>query len=113
MVYHKDDNVLMLARKDKKNVLILSTWHKNQTEPARRVTKMNEEKTIQKLSVISDYNKNKGGMHAVDQYMSSYSFTRKLKKLWPAPPLFKAVILLLYVGYSESKYRLHISLAHP
>jgi len=32
---------------------------------------------------------NKGGMHAVDQYMSSYSFIRKSKKLWPAPPLFE------------------------
>jgi len=52
-------------------------------------------------------------MHAVDQYMSSYSFIRKSKKLWPAPPLFKAAILLLYIGYSESKYSLRISLVHP
>jgi len=42
--YHKDDSVLMLVSKDNRNVLILSTWHNNQTEPARRVTKINEEK---------------------------------------------------------------------
>ena len=44
MTHHKDDSVLMLARKDNRNVLILSTWHNNQREPVRRVTKMNEEK---------------------------------------------------------------------
>jgi hypothetical protein len=40
-------------------------------------------------------------MHAVDQYMSSYSFIiRHSEKLWPAPlpPLFKAAILLLYMA---------------
>lgn len=77
MAYHKYESVLMLARKDNRNVLILSTWHNNQKEPARRVTKMNEEETKQNLSVVCNYNKNVGGMHVVDQYMSSYSIIRK------------------------------------
>lgn len=32
MAYHKDDSVLVLARKDNRNVLILSTWHNNQNQ---------------------------------------------------------------------------------
>ena len=77
MAYHKYDSVLMLSRKVNRNIFILSRWHNNQTEPARIVTKMNDEETKHHLSVVCNYNKNVGGMHVVDQYMLSYSFIRK------------------------------------
>lgn len=77
MAYHKNDSLLVLELKDKRNVLKLSTWHNNQTEPVRRVPKKNEEEIIQNFNVICDYNKNMGGMDVADQYMSSHSFIKK------------------------------------
>jgi hypothetical protein len=80
--YRKDNEMLALAWKDKRTVVMLSTWHSNNTQQLRRKIKYNVEEQLQKPIVICDYNKHMGGVDVADQYISSYSFIRKSKKWW-------------------------------
>lgn len=98
MAYHKDDSVLMLAWKDKRNVLMLSTWHNNQAEPVRRVPKNNEEEIIQKLRVICDYNKKHGWHGCCGPIHVINSFIRKSKKLWQKKNLWLSEVATVYVA---------------
>jgi hypothetical protein len=74
--------MLALEWKDKRTVVMLSTWHNNSTQKSRRKIKNNVEEQFQKPIVICDYNKHMGGVDVSDQYISSYSFIRKSKKWW-------------------------------
>ena len=64
--------------KDKRNVVMLSTWHNNSMQNMRRKVKNNVEQ-FRKPVVICDYTKHVGGVDVSDQYISSYGFTRKSK----------------------------------
>ena len=79
--YRKHDKMLAQAWKDKRNVVMLSTWHNNSMQNMRRNVKNNVEQ-FRKPVVICDYNKHMGGVDVSDQYISSYSFIRKSKKWW-------------------------------
>lgn len=50
MAYHKDDSVLVLARKDNRNVLILSTWHNNQNQREEWLKLMRKNKQFSSVS---------------------------------------------------------------
>ena len=78
--YRKHDKMLALAWKDKRNVVMISTWH-NSMQNMRRKVKNNVEQ-FRKPVVICDYNKHMGWVDVSDQYISSYSFIRKSKKWW-------------------------------
>jgi hypothetical protein len=64
------DKILALAWKDKRNVVMLSTWH-NSMQNMRTKVKNNVEEQFRKPVVICDYNKHMGGVDVSDQYISS------------------------------------------
>jgi hypothetical protein len=68
--------MLALAWKDKRNVIMLSTWHNNGMHNMRRKVKNNVEQ-FRKPVVICDYNKHMGGVDVSDQYVSAYRFISK------------------------------------
>jgi hypothetical protein len=49
--YRKDNKMLALAWKDKRNVVMLSTWHNKSTQQLRRKIKNNVEEQFQKPTV--------------------------------------------------------------
>lgn len=74
--FRKDDKLSMVAWRDKRVVLMLSTLYDNSTQ---EVTRKNGE-TIQKPTMICEYNKKMGGVDLADHYISSYDFIRKTLK---------------------------------
>jgi hypothetical protein len=62
--------MLALAWKDKRNVIMLSTWHNNRMLNMIRKVKNNVEQ-FRKHVVICDYNKHMGGVDLSDQYVSA------------------------------------------
>lgn len=79
---HKDD-VMVLVWRDVRDVVMLSSYHNNDTEMlVRRQKKTRLEEEIKKPVVVVDYNDRMGGVDTADHYVSSYMFVRKSKKWW-------------------------------
>jgi len=74
-IYLKWNNVLAVHWSDKKEVYLLSSFHKNGQQTIKRY---NEE--ITKPDMICEYNNHMGGVDKCDQYMSYYSLKRKSLK---------------------------------
>jgi hypothetical protein len=73
----------ILAWRDKRVVLMCSTWHTDETEVVcRKNKKTKTDKIFQKPCAISDYTKNTGGVDTTDHYNSTCCFLRKSVKWW-------------------------------
>lgn len=77
---HSDD-VLVLAWQDKRQVLMLSTYHDASTQTVQQRTKSGPQ-DIQKPTVIVNYTKKMGAVDRADHYCASYGFMRKSLKWW-------------------------------
>ena len=100
-----NENILLLAWRDKRLVTILSTRIASKSEPVRRkVRGRKEDEMVEKPSVIANYTKNMGGVDTADQYSATYCFLRRTLKWWGK--LFfcglEVSILNVYVLYVES-----------
>lgn len=82
LALRKNDNVMVLAWKDKRVVTMLSTVHNNTVETITRTGKRGEEEQFSKPKVIIEYTKKMGAVDRAGHYCSSYSFTRKSLKWW-------------------------------
>ena len=75
VAYRNNENILLLAWRDKRLVTMLSTWSTSKSEPVRRkVRGREEEEMVEKPSVIANYMKNMGGVDTADQYCATYCF---------------------------------------
>jgi len=81
VAYRNNENILLLAWRDKRLVTMLSTWSTSKSEPVRRkVRGREEEEMVEKPSVIANYMKNMGGVDTADQYCATYCFLRRTLK---------------------------------
>ena len=79
--YRHSDDLMALGWKDKRLVLMLSSWHNADTTLHHRWVKGKGEE-IEKLCVIIDYTSQMGGVDHSDHYCASYSFTRITLRWW-------------------------------
>ena len=94
--HRNNENILLLAWRDKHLVTMLSTWSTLKSEPVRRkVRGRKEEEMVEKPSIIANYMKNMGGVDTADQYCATYCFLRRTLKLW------RKIILLGFGGFNH------------
>lgn len=77
-----EDDVLVFAWRDKRNIIILSSFHNNKSKIIKRKVKDKGEDKILKPYVICDYNMYTGVVDKLDRYVSSYNFSRKSLEWW-------------------------------
>ena len=77
-LFMRTGNVMAVHWKDKKDVYCLSSIHGTKTLAVAR--KAGDE--ITKPEIITEYNTYMNGVNRCDQYIASYSFTRKTIKWW-------------------------------
>ena len=98
-VFRRNENLLIVRYRDKKEIYFLSTIHEVKIERVPR--RGRDEIAPSKLSLVNDYNKNMGGVDHNDALTSSYSSIRKTLK-WT----LKVVIHFIEKTVSNS-YLLH------
>lgn len=74
--------LLALKWQDKRDVLMLSSFHKAEEQWTGRNDRSENQNPIYKPSVIVDYIKHMGGVDLSDQLLTYYSFLRKSCKWW-------------------------------
>jgi Transposase IS4 len=79
--YERNEKVMVLAWQDKRQVLMLSTYHGNKAVTVQRKVK-NTVIDIQKPTVIIDYTAQMGAVDHANQMAASYNFARKSLKWW-------------------------------
>jgi len=82
VVAYATGNVMTLCWQDKRQVLMLSTYHDATVETIQRKSRGGEMKEINKPTVVIDYNKQMGAVDRADQLCTSYNFARKSVKWW-------------------------------
>ncbi|XP_058873937.1 piggyBac transposable element-derived protein 4-like isoform X2 [Acipenser ruthenus] len=80
--FSKDNKVMVLGWKDKRLVLMLSTFHGSDCEKVQRTIKRGAIEELEKPSVICDYTSKMGAVDRADHYCASYAFSRKSVKWW-------------------------------
>ena len=75
--YIRNNNILAVHWKDKRDVFVLSSLHGNTATEIERYSG-----NVVKPDCISDYNKNMGGVDKCDQLLSYYAIAKKSKKWW-------------------------------
>jgi Transposase IS4 len=93
--FRKDDEMMALAWKDKRNVFVYSTYHNIDTAPVSRKVTRGEQEDFMKPVAIIDYTQHMGAVDRADHYCASYGFTRKSLKC-------KMLFWLLEVGIVNS-----------
>ena len=104
--------------KDKRDVLCLSTFHGNSMEDY--TTRRRDAEDIQRPSLISEYNKNMGGVDHLDQYLVYYALGRKTIKwykriFWRIIEMALINAFVLYnlchpdAAMSQKKFRLELA----
>ncbi|MGH0145822.1 UNVERIFIED_CONTAM: hypothetical protein FKN15_026715 [Acipenser sinensis] len=78
----KDNKVMVLDWKDKRLVLMLSTFHGSDCEKIQHTIKKGATEELDKPSVICDYTSKMGAVDRADHYCASYAFTRNSLKWW-------------------------------
>ncbi|XP_068205172.1 piggyBac transposable element-derived protein 4-like [Palaemon carinicauda] len=103
--YVKNKRCHILSWKDKRDVIMCSTYHTARTTQHRRVMKGNLEQVIEKPVMVSAYTSNMGGVDRADHYISSYCFLQKSMKWWR-----KVYFFLLEVAIVNSfiLHRIHM-----
>ncbi|MGH0118120.1 UNVERIFIED_CONTAM: hypothetical protein FKN15_044422 [Acipenser sinensis] len=80
--FSKDNKVMVLGWKDKRLVLMLSTFHGSDCEKVQRTIKRGEIQELDKPSVMCDYTSKMGAVDRADHFCANYAFTRKSLKWW-------------------------------
>lgn len=93
--YRKSDKYSLVVWRDKNEVTMLSTLYDNSTEKIRRVKKQGVVEEIVKPSVVCRYNEFMGGVDTSDQYIASYSFTRKSLKWWRKVRKYTVTLIII------------------
>jgi hypothetical protein len=75
----KNDDILAVHWKDKRDVFAMSSMHGNGTELVER---RGENNNITKPSMILEYDKYMNRVDKCDQYLTYYSLRRKARKWW-------------------------------
>lgn len=103
-VFMRRDHLLCLKWKDKRDVLTLSSVHKN-TSSEVTVRSKQGMVPIKKPDLIIDYNKNKTGVDRSDQIIAYYPFKRKQMKWWKKLffHLFMMSTANAFILYRESR----------
>ena len=83
--YRRDDNMLMIRLRDKKEIYFLSTIHNTAVSNTNKKNKDGE--IVRKLKLVQDYNKNMGGVDRNDALISNYTSVRKSLK-WTTKAAF-------------------------
>ena len=83
--FRRDENLLMVRYRDKKEIYFLSTIHESDIERAPR--KGRHEVAPLKLKLVNAYNKNMGGVDRNDALIGNYSSVRKTLK-WTLKVVF-------------------------
>ena len=76
-VYQQPDNVMTLCWKDKRPILMLSTWRNGESETITRTVRGGRHKEVDKPVVINDYTAHMGAVDQADYYCAAYSFSKK------------------------------------
>ncbi|KAG5900137.1 hypothetical protein JTB14_012810 [Gonioctena quinquepunctata] len=71
VTYMKDEKIMLLMWKDKRNVHVLSTFHAAETQLVQRIKRTGQIEEIQKPIAIIDYTKNMGAVDRADHYIAS------------------------------------------
>ena len=102
-------NLTAVWWKDRKDVFVMSTLHKNAVEKVMKRPKGAKEKSTPCLSMIVDYNQNMGGVDLTDQYLSYYSLTtRRTPKWWKKVFWHLIDMCAKFMGYLSIKFfKLH------
>ncbi|KAK1336349.1 hypothetical protein QTO34_004155 [Cnephaeus nilssonii] len=82
IVAFRDENVMLLAWKDKRIVTMLSTWDTSETESVERRVHGGGKEIVLKPKVATNYTKFMGGVDIADHYTGTYCFMRKTLKWW-------------------------------
>ncbi|XP_054259547.1 piggyBac transposable element-derived protein 4-like [Macrosteles quadrilineatus] len=103
--FRKDDKYNLLLWRDTNLVVMLSSLYDTSVETIRRVKKRGKIEEIKKPRVVCEYNQSMGGVDIADQYISSYSFTRKSIKWWRKVFfwLLETAIVNAYLLYNMDK----------
>jgi hypothetical protein len=105
---YRNGNILVMGWKDKRVVLMISTYHDTSMEKVVTVQKGGQQKEILKLVSLLDYTKYMGGVYHSDSYCAMYSFIRKSLK-WCRKLFFwclEVCIVNSYILYSFQKTQL-------
>ena len=76
-----NDTVMVLGWQDKRQVLMLSTYHDAATETVQQRTRSGVQEIV-KPTVIVNYTRRMGAVDRADHYCASYGFMRKSLKWW-------------------------------
>lgn len=80
--FRHEDDFMVAAWKDKRDVLMFSSYCNDDIKVIERREKNNVVTQVPKPSVICEYNQYMGGVDHADQYIASYQFSRKSVKWW-------------------------------
>ncbi|XP_023724806.1 piggyBac transposable element-derived protein 4 isoform X2 [Cryptotermes secundus] len=109
---YRSRNVLLMGWKDKRVVLMMSTYHDTSMEKIVTIQKGGQQKEIQKPVCVLDYAKHVGGINRSDHYCATYAFIRKSLKWWRK--LFfwclEVCIVNSYILYSSHKTHMGVKL---
>lgn len=78
----KKNNTVVIAWKDKRVVLLLSTYHGAATAQSMRYKADGTTEEVTKPVAVLNYTAKMGGVDRADHYCASYNFSRKSKKWW-------------------------------
>ena len=79
---YRKGSTLVMGWKDKRVVIMVSTFHDTGMEKVKTIEKGNLHKEIMKPVCVLDYTKHMGATDRSDQYCATYSFIRKSLKWW-------------------------------
>ncbi|MGH0121166.1 UNVERIFIED_CONTAM: hypothetical protein FKN15_071153 [Acipenser sinensis] len=78
--FSRDNKIMLLGWKDKRLVLMLSTFHGSDCEKVQHTIKRGAIEELDKPSVICDYTSKMGAVDRADHYCASYAFTRVVEE---------------------------------
>lgn len=79
---YRNGNVLVMGWRDKRVVIMISTYHDTAMQAVQTIQKGNVQKEIKKPVCVLDYTKHMGGVDRSDHYCATYAFIRKSLKWW-------------------------------
>jgi hypothetical protein len=82
VVAYRSDSVMVMGWKDKRPVIMVSTYHDTSMKKVSTIQKGGQQKDIMKPVCVLDYTKNMGGVDRNDHYCATYAFVRKSLKWW-------------------------------
>ena len=79
---YRNGNLLVMGWKDKRVVLMVSTYHDTEMRNKVTVDKGGKQREVRKPACVLDYTKYMGCVDRSDHYCTTYAFIRKSLKWW-------------------------------